>query len=164
MCMRCRGAEQIVRGDQNRRTSSNDSHRGGGITAGGRAIVGELMSEGLGDHVLMLRLYQVRYPLPILFPLPALLPIPLLFFRALRSCSLLASYSLGTSFPIVAFPVSGKSCIFCCFVLGQKAYPTHLGCLSAACHLFVSRQAASSSKSSVIATLGAAIGRVMEWR
>lgn len=48
-----RGPEQLVRGDQDRHGRAS-----GAITAEGRAALADAMSEGLGDHIMMLRLYQ----------------------------------------------------------------------------------------------------------
>lgn len=53
----CRGPEQIVREQQQR-----DARKGGGesaVTPEGRAQLSALMEEGLGDHILLLRLFQV---------------------------------------------------------------------------------------------------------
>ena len=58
-----RGPEQIVRGDQppgQRRGRPEASH--GGVTAWGREELASFMQPGLGDHILMLRLYQVGPP------------------------------------------------------------------------------------------------------
>ena len=55
----CRGPEQIVRGDQGQRPGKKSQFRPGSASERGRATLGSLMSEGLGDQVLLLRLYQV---------------------------------------------------------------------------------------------------------
>ena len=52
----CRGPEQIVRGDQAGKQSRPMS---GGATDRGRKVLAGLMAEGLGDQVLLLRIYQV---------------------------------------------------------------------------------------------------------
>ncbi len=51
-----RGPEQIVRGDQGGKQSRPMS---GGATDRGRKMLAGLMAEGLGDQVLLLRIYQV---------------------------------------------------------------------------------------------------------
>ena len=65
LCHFCwrRGPEQIVRGDQHpgqRKGKPEASH--GGVTAWGRQELASFMHPGLGDHILMLRLYQVGLP------------------------------------------------------------------------------------------------------
>lgn len=52
----CRGPEQIVRGDQGGKQSRPMSD---GATDRGRKVLAGLMAEGLGDQVLLLRIYQV---------------------------------------------------------------------------------------------------------
>ena len=62
LCWR-RGPEQIVQGDQHpghRKGKPEASH--GGVTAWGREELAGFMQPGLGDHILMLRLYQVGRP------------------------------------------------------------------------------------------------------
>ncbi len=51
-----RGPEQIVRGDQGGKQSRPMS---GGASDRGRKVLLGLMAEGLGDQVLLLRIYQV---------------------------------------------------------------------------------------------------------
>lgn len=56
----CRGPEQIVRGDQaGGRQSKHGRPMSGGATDRGRQVLAGLMAEGLGDQVLLLRIYQV---------------------------------------------------------------------------------------------------------
>lgn len=56
----CRGPEQIVRGDQ---AGGRQGKKGrpmlGGATDRGRSVLAALMAEGLGDQVLLLRIFQV---------------------------------------------------------------------------------------------------------
>ncbi len=55
----CRGPEQIVRGDQaGGRQNKQGRPMSGGATDRGRKVLTGLMSEGLGDQVLLLRIYQ----------------------------------------------------------------------------------------------------------
>ena len=56
----CRGPEQIVRGDQGAgRQGKQGRPMSGGATDRGRQVLAGLMAEGLGDQVLLLRIYQV---------------------------------------------------------------------------------------------------------
>ena len=54
-----RGPEQIVRGDQQGQRPGKTQFKSGSATTSGRAFLANLMTEGLGDQVLLLRLYQV---------------------------------------------------------------------------------------------------------
>ena len=50
---RSRGPEQIVSG------RSDGKSAGAPVSEVGRTLLADLMQEGLGDHVLLLRIYQV---------------------------------------------------------------------------------------------------------
>lgn len=50
----CRGPEQIVSG------RSDGKSAGAPVSEAGRAMLADLMQEGLGDHVLLLRIYEVN--------------------------------------------------------------------------------------------------------
>ncbi len=65
-----RGPEQIASG----RTDQREGKTGAGptVSEAGREMLGDLMKEGLGDHILLLRLYQAC-PTCILAPCAALL-------------------------------------------------------------------------------------------
>ena len=58
-----RGPEQIVR--QHRGDAKRDAS-GSSVTAEGRAELSEAMRDGLGDHILLLRLFQVLLQLSVM--------------------------------------------------------------------------------------------------
>ena len=55
---------QLVRGDEEPRgrqkSTGGRGGQGGGLSEAGREILGGYMREGLGDHILLMRLFQVR--------------------------------------------------------------------------------------------------------
>ena len=55
-----RGPEQIVSG----RAEREGKAAGPAVSEAGRSMLADLMKEGLGDHILLLRLYQARAPYP----------------------------------------------------------------------------------------------------
>ena len=54
----CRGPEQIVRGDQGGGRQGSKGRPMSGATDRGRSVLAGLMAEGLGDQVLLLRIFQ----------------------------------------------------------------------------------------------------------
>ena len=51
--VKCRGPQQILRGDGGKGVQDN-------LQEGARTTLAQMLKEGQGDHILLLRLYQVR--------------------------------------------------------------------------------------------------------
>jgi hypothetical protein len=58
-CCDVRGPEQLARSEEGQGGMQKQE---GTISEDGRAALREMMKEGLGDHILMLRLFQVLFP------------------------------------------------------------------------------------------------------